>query len=189
MSRIEITADRRELENMARALGAKRLERAARRGVTAAGSAARKELPALLAAVYQTSRAGLEPRGKAPQPGAALDRIAYRLAMRRRIKLEKLRSGARTFKRRRRDPLGKLRIKQPQPSGEPGVDVFAVRKGDGRTEFVLPRRGGLRSRRVGGPIVSLHRNPAVRSRVDRIGRDAVEAMVEAMEAALKGRAR
>ena len=113
MTGITIEADRRDLENMARALGEKRLARATRKGVTAAGSAARRELPPLLAEIYSTSRAGLEPRGKAPQPGAALDRIAYRLTLRRRIRLEKLKAGARQFKRRRRDPLGKLRIKQP----------------------------------------------------------------------------
>ena len=189
MSRIEITADRRLLENAARALGQKRLERAARKGVTAAGSSARRDLPALLAEIYSTSRAGLEPRGKAPQPGAALDRIAYRLNMRRQIRLEKLKAGARQFKRRRRDPLGKLRIKQPQPSGAPGVDVFTVAKGEGRTAFRLRPRAGRRSRLVGGPIVSLHRNPAVRARVDRVGEHAVEAMLEAMEAALSKRGR
>ena len=187
MTGITIEADRRLLENAARALGAKRLERAARRGVTAAGSAARRELPPLLAEIYSTSRAGLEPRGKAPQPGATLDRIAYRLNMRRQIRLEKLKAGARQFKRKRRDPLGKLRIKQPQPTGATGVDVFVASKGEGRTEFILPRRAGKRQRRVGGPIVSLRRNPAIKARVDRIGEDAVNAMLAEMEAALSKR--
>lgn len=187
MTGITIEADRRLLENAARALGAKRLERAARKGVTAAGSSARRDLPPLLAEIYSTSRAGLEPRGKAPRPGDPVERIVYTLKMRRRIKLEKLKAGARQFKRRRRDPLGKLRIKQPQESGAPGVDVFTVKKGEGRTEFRLPRLAGKRSRLVGGPIVSLRRNPAVRARVDRIGRDAVEAMVAELDKALGSR--
>ena len=67
--------------------------------------------------------------------------------------------------------------------------MFAVRKGEGRTEFILPRRAGKRQRRVGGPILSLRRNPAIKSRVDRIGEDAVTAMLAEMEAALSKRGR
>ncbi|MDD9991486.1 MAG: hypothetical protein OXP75_06785 [Rhodospirillales bacterium] len=187
MSSVQIVGDHAEV--VSRKLAQVWQARVARKAVTAAGSAARKDLPALIAEVYSTSKGAVGARGKAPSPGAELDAIAYRLTMNRRIRIAKLRASARKFRRRRKDPLGLLRVVQPQESGERGADYFRAAKGDQPGVFRLPRRGSRPARRVGGVPVSLRKNPVITRRIDRIGEDLSRALVAEMEKALKGRGR
>ena len=183
MSRVTIDINSRQMEA---ALARVAAARTARKALTAAGSSARKDLRPLIAEMYSTSMAGAAVRGKAPAPGGDIDRLAYTIRVRRKIKLEKLRASARKFRRRRRDPLGLLRIAQPQPTGSRGADLFRARRGEQKGEFVLPGRTGRRQRLVGGVPVSLHKG-AVGRRVERIGEDLVQAMLTEMQAALAKR--
>lgn len=183
--RVEITAPEAELI-------AARLKRAAetrvrRKAVNRAGSEARRDLPAILAEIYGTTRPGIGPRGKAASPGA--EDPAYVLRINRKVKVAKLRATNRRFVRRRRNPLGLLTIKQPQATGAVGSDLFAAIKGEGRGQFILPARGGRRRRAVGGVPISLRKNPVVAARVHRIGADLAQALMQEMEAALSKRGR
>lgn len=185
--RIEITADEANL--IAARLGRTMELRTRRKAVNEAGASARRDLVPMLAALYSTSRAGIGGRGKAAAPGS--DDPRYVLRVNRQIRLGKLKAAARRFaKGRGPHALGLLAVKQPQPSGAPGRDLFRARKGEERGEFILPARRGLRKRKAGGPVISLHRNPAIRARREQIVEDLAAAMTRQIEAALsKGRTR
>ena len=182
MSEITVTTD---WDEVARRLGAAMSSRVRRKAVNTAGSKARRDIPALLAEIYSTSKAAVGARGKAAGPGAADP--AYRLRLNRQIRLDKLRGSARKFEAKRGSRLGRLKITQPQATGAKGVDVFRATKGEGRGVFVLGASRGRKARRVGGPGVSLRKNPAIRERRDRIVEDLAKAIAEGMEGALKGK--
>ena len=101
----------------------------------------------------------------------------------------KLKAGARKFKARRGATAGLLAITQPQATGAKGRDRFHALRGGGRAEFILPKRGGKRERRVGGPIIrrALDTNPQLRARRDQIVEDLATAVSEGIEDALKGK--
>ena len=83
VSRVVITLTTAEL--VSRKLGEVMSQRIRRKAVNVAGASARKELPALIAETYHTTRAGVGARGKAASPGAE-DPI-YRLLLNRRIRI------------------------------------------------------------------------------------------------------
>ena len=175
MTRVVITADHAELIN--RKLGEVASKRVRRRAVNEAGASARRELPALIAAVYHTSKSAVGARGKAAAPGA--ENPTYTLRLNRRVRLGKLRAGARVFKAKRGQRIGRLKLKQGAKTTH-----FRAEKGEGRGEFILPARLGKKRRRVGGVPVSLRKNPLVRARVDQIGEDLGREMAAAIEAVL-----
>ena len=176
MTRVVITADHAELIN--RKLGEVASKRVRRRAVNEAGASARRELPALIAAVYHTSKSAVGARGKAAAPGA--ENPTYTLRLNRRVRLGKLRAGARVFKAKRGQRIGRLKLKQATKTSH-----FAAEK-EGRGEFVLPARLGKKRRRVGGVPISLRRGE-IGKRREQIVEDLAAGLVSAMEAALKGR--
>ena len=185
MSQVTVTTD---WEEIAARIGAAMSSKVRRRAVNTAGAAARKDLLPMLADIYSTSKAGLGAKAKAAAPGA--EDPAYTIRLNRRIRLGKLRAGARKFKARRGATAGLLSITQPQASGSKGVDRFHALRGEGgRAEFILKARGGRRERRVGGPVIrrALDTNPALAARRDQIVDDLAKAVAEGIEAALKGR--
>ena len=184
MSGINVEFNSREIEA---ALGRVMAARVRRKAVNEAGATARRDLSALIADTYRTSKAGVGARGKAAGPGST-DPI-YVLRVGRRIRLGKLKAGARKFESKRGERLGRLKLTQPQKSGAKGVDVFRATKGEGRGEFILGASKGRKARRVGGPSVSLRKNPAIRARRDRIVADLAKAVAEGIEGALKGKGR
>ena len=179
---LQITADEADL--IARKLGELAEARVRRKAVTDAGSKARRELPGIVASIYNTSKAALEAKGQAPPPGAA-DPL-YRLRMNRHIRIAKLKASSRRFKGRK-GGAGRLRLVQPQATGAPGVDWFRAVKGERPGQFVLPARGSKRRRFLGGVPVSLRKNPAITARVDQIGDDLAEAIAARMQEVLKRR--
>ena len=182
MSGIDVEFNSREIEA---ALGRVMAARTRRRAVNEAGSKARRDIPALLAEIYSTSKSAVGARGKAAGPGST-DPV-YTLRLNRRIRLGKLKAGARKFESKRGERLGRLALTQPQKSGAKGVDVFRATKGEGRGEFILGASKGRRSRRVGGPSVSLRKNPAIRARRERIVEDLAKAVAEGIEGAIRGK--
>ena len=179
MSRVTITADHAEL--IARKLSEVASQRVRRKAVNEAGKGARKELPALIAAAYHTSKAGVGAKGKAAQPGSA-DPI-YRLILNRRIRIGKLKAGARQFKAKRGDLRGRLKLKQGAKTTH-----FRAEKGEGRGEFVLPanRFRARKARKLGGVPISLRRGE-IGKRRDRIVQDLAGALAREMEAAIRGK--
>ena len=183
MSGINVQFNSREIEA---ALGRIMAARVRRKAVNEAGATARRDLSALIADTYRTSKAGVGARGKAAGPGAT--NPIYVLRVNRRIRLGKLKAGARRFEKKRGATLGLLRLTQPQKSGQPGETPFVAAKGEGgRGVFNLPSSKGRKSRRVGGPSVSLRKNPAIRARRERIVEDLAKALAEGMEGAMKGK--
>ena len=156
MSNISVTTD---WDEIAAKIGEEMSSRVRRKAVNAAGSAARRDLPALIAEAYSTSKAGVGARGKAATPGST-DPV-YRLNLNRQIRLGRLKSGARKFQKKRNQRLGYLRVVQPQRSGSKGVDVFRAERGDAKAEYILPAGKGRKARRVGGPRLrrALDTNP------------------------------
>ena len=176
--RVEITAP--EAARLAARLGKAMSKRTRRAAVNEVGKGVRKDLPALIAEAYSTSRAAVGARGKAAAPGSEDPR--YTLRLRRKIRLSRLKPGARKFQTRRSEREGLLTLKQ----GPTKVSRFRARKGEARGEFILPGRPGRRERRLGGVPISLHRG-AIGRRRERIGRDVTEALIRHVEAALAKR--
>ena len=184
MSKITVAAD---WDEVAKRIGAAASSRVRRRAVNTAGSEARKDLLPMLAEIYSTSRAGLGAKAKAAAPGS--DDPIYTLRMNRQIRLGKLKAGARKFEAKRGSRLGKLKIRQPQQSGAPGIDVFRATKGEARGEFILGASRGRKARRVGGPILrrALDTSPALAARRDRITEDLAKAVAKGIEDAIRGK--
>ena len=182
MTRITITADHAEL--VSRKLSAVTSARVRRKAVNAAGKSARKELPELIAAYYHASKAGVGARGKAAAPGA--DDPIYRLILNRRIRIAKLKAGARQFTAKRGERTGRLKLKQGAKTSH-----FRVEKGAGRGVFLLPenRFRARKARRLGGVPISLRRDAAIKRRREQIAVDLGDALMREMEAALKRSAR
>ena len=186
MSGINVEFNSREIEA---ALGRVMAARVRRKAVNEAGSKARRDIPALLAEIYSTTKAGIGAKAKAAGPGST-DPV-YRLRLNRQIRLGRLKSGARKFKAKRGARLGKLKLTQPQQSGARGVDVFLASRGEQRGEFILGASRGRKARRVGGPILrrALDTNPELAARRDEVREDLAAALAAGIEAALKGKGR
>lgn len=181
MSGIDVKINSREIEAV---LGRVMAARVRRKAVNEAGSKARRDIPALLASIYSTTKAGIGAKAKAAGPGST-DPI-YTLRLNRRIRLGKLKAGARKFKSRRCARQGRLRLTQPQATGAKGVDEFRVTKGEGRGEFILGASRGRKARRVGGPILrrALDTNPELAARRDEVREDLAAALAAGIEAVL-----
>ena len=181
MTRVVITADHAEL--VSRRLGEAMAAKVRRRAVNAAGKAARKDLPALIAEHYDTSRAAVGPKGRAASPGHADPR--YVLTLNRAVAVGKLKARSRRFQLKHGGRLGLLRIKQPS-----GHTFFRAMKGENKGEFVLPenRFRARKARKLGGVPISLRRGE-IGKRREQIAVDLGNALMREMEAALSKRGR
>ena len=184
MTGITVTTD---WEEVAKRLGEAMSARVRRKAVAETGKEARRDLLPLLADAYSISKAGLGAKAKSPSPGAT-DPV-YTIRMNRRLRLSKLKAGARKFTRRKSATAGLLAITQPQATGSKGVDLFRAVKGEQRGEFILPSRRGRKRRKVGGPILrrGFDATPALAARRDQIVEDLAKNVAKHIEAAMKGK--
>ena len=184
MSGIDVKINSREIEA---ALGRVMAARTRRKAVNEAGAKARRDIPALLAELYSTSKSAVGARGKAAGPGST-DPV-YTLRVNRRIRLGKLKAGARKFESKRGERLGRLKLTQPQKSGAKGVDVFRATKAKGGANSSWGQaRAGALAASAGRPCRSA-RIPAIRERRDRIVEDLAKAVAEGIEGAIRGKGR